>query len=134
MSIRRELCRFTAIAMLASAPVTLTIAEPNPAATRTTTAFVNRAEMIYWLADGERGLWIQTRDLKWFYAAFKGVCQGVNSTNSLTFGTSALGNIDRTSSVTVSAGGRCRLRSLVPSAGPPEKRNADVAARPQDQG
>jgi hypothetical protein len=82
--------------------------------------------MINWLADGERGLWIQTRDLKWFYARFTGVCQRVNSTNSLIFNTAASGNIDTTSSVTVPAGGRCRLRSLAPSGGPPEKRSADV--------
>src|SRR5882762_10058009 len=63
MNIPRDLCRFTAIAMLASAPMTVTIAEPNPAAARATAAFVNRAEMINWLADGERGLWIQARDL-----------------------------------------------------------------------
>ncbi len=134
MNIPRDLCRFIAIAMLASAPMTVTIAEPNPAAARATAAFVNRAEMINWLADGERGLWIQARDLKWFYARFTGVCQGVNSTNSLVFNTRASGNIDTTSSVTVPAGGRCRLRSLVPSGGPPEARNADVVLRPQDQG
>ena len=119
MTIRRDLCRFTTIAMLASAPMTVTIAEPNPTAVRATAAFVNRAEMIKWVADGELGLWIQARDLKWFYARFTGVCQGVSSTNSLMFNTGASGNIDRTSSVTVPAGGRCRLRSVVPSGGPP---------------
>ena len=119
MNIPRDLCRFTTIAMLASAPMTVTIAEPNPTAVRATAAFVNRAGMIKWVADGELGLWIQARDLKWFYARFTGVCQGVSSTNSLMFNTGASGNIDRTSSVTVPAGGRCRLRSLVPSGGPP---------------
>ncbi|HEV7447033.1 MAG TPA: hypothetical protein VGO18_30980 [Steroidobacteraceae bacterium] len=119
MTIRRDLCRFTTIAMLASVPMTVTIAEPNPTAVRATAAFVNRAEMIKWVADGELGLWIQARDLKWFYARFTGVCEGVSSTNSLMFNTGASGNIDRTSSVTVPAGGRCRLRSLVPSGGPP---------------
>jgi hypothetical protein len=119
MNIPRDLCRFTTIAMLASAHMTVTIAEPNPTAVRATAAFVNRAEMIKWVADGELGLWIQARDLKWFYARFTGVCQGVSSTNSLMFNTGASGNIDRTSSVTVPPGGRCRLRSLVPSGGPP---------------
>jgi hypothetical protein len=119
MNIPRDLCRFTTIAMLASAPMTVTIAEPNPTAVRATAAFVNRAEMIKWVADGELGLWIQARDLKWFYARFTGVCQGVSSTNSLMFNTGASGNIDRMSSVTVPAGGRCGLRSVVPSGGPP---------------
>jgi hypothetical protein len=118
MKIPRDLCRFTAIATLASAPMTLAIAEPNPTAAGAM-AFVNRAEMLKWVADGELGLWIQARDLKWFYARFTGVCQGVSSTNSLIFNTGASGKFDRASSVTVPAGGQCRLRSLVPSGGPP---------------
>src|SRR6266850_2455929 len=109
MRIPRDLYRFTAITMLASAPMTVTIAEPNPAAAGATAAFVNRAEMVKWLADGELGIWIQARDLKWFYARFTGVCQGVSSTNSLIFTTGASGNIDRKSSVTLPAGGQCKL-------------------------
>ena len=121
MNISRDLCKFTAMAMLASAPMTVpvTIAEPNSAVARATAAFVNRAEIIKWLADGELGLWIQARNLKWFYARFTGLCKGVSSTNSLIFDTGASGNIDKASSVTLPAGGRCRLRSLVPSGGPP---------------
>lgn len=119
MNSSRDLCKFTAIAMLASAPMTVTIAEPNSAAARATAAFVNRAEIVKWLADGELGLWIQARNLKWFYARFTGLCKGVSSTNSLIFDTGASGNIDKTSSVTLPAGGRCRLRDLVPSGGPP---------------
>jgi hypothetical protein len=126
MNIPRNLYRLTALAMLASAPMTVTIAEATPADASAPAAFVNRAEMINWLADGERGLWIQARHRKWFYARFTAVCQGVNSTNSLAFITRASDRIDRTSSVAVPAGRRCRLRSLVPSGGPPEKRNADV--------
>src|SRR5258705_3828050 len=38
MNIPRDLCRFTTIAMLASAPMTVTIAEPNPTAVRATAA------------------------------------------------------------------------------------------------
>jgi hypothetical protein len=134
MNTPKDLYRLIAIAMLASAPMTLTIAESNPADASEPAAFVNRAEMINWLADGERGLWIQAHNLKWFYAVFTGMCHGVNSTNSLVFDTRASGNFDGTSVVTVPAGGRCRLRSLVPSGGPPQKRNADVVLHPQDQG
>jgi hypothetical protein len=130
MNARRDLYRLTVIVMLASAPMTVTLAQSSPKPK----AGCNRAEMINWLADGEHGLWIQVRDLKWFYAVFTGVCQGVSSTNSLVFNTPASGTIDRTSSVTVPAVGLCRLRSLVPSRGPPEKRNVDVIFHAQDQG
>jgi hypothetical protein len=131
MNTPTALCRFTAVAMLASTPMSVTIAESNVAAASATGAFVTRAEMINWLPDGERGLWIQVRSYKWLYARFAGVCQGVHSTNSLVFNTSASGNIDRRSSVTLPGGGRCRLRSLAPSGGPPEDRNADVVLEAQ---
>jgi hypothetical protein len=128
MNTPTAVCRFTAIAMLASTPMAVTIAESNAASA--TGAFVNRGEMINWLADGERGLWIQVRSYNWFYARFTGACQGVHSTNSLVFNTSASGNIDRTSSVTLPAGEQCRLRSLAPSVGPPEDRNAHIVLQP----
>jgi hypothetical protein len=130
MNTHTALCRFTAIAMLASTPMAVTIAESNAAAASATGAFVNRAEMMNWLADGERGLWIQANSLKWFYGRFRGACQGVNSTNSLAFNTPASGKIDRTSSITLPGGGRCRLQSLVPSGGPPEDRNAHIVLQP----
>jgi hypothetical protein len=73
MNIPRDLCRFTVIATLASAPMTLAIAEPNPTAARATAAFVNRAEMTKWLADGELGLWIQARSQVVLRSVHRGV-------------------------------------------------------------
>ena len=122
-----------AIAVLATAPLTVTVADSNPAIASASATFVKRAEMRHWLADGERGLWIQAANLKWFYARFTGVCHGLNSTNSLVFNTRASGNIDRTSSVVVPGVGRCLMRSFAPCSGPPKNRNADVALEPQAQ-
>jgi hypothetical protein len=128
------LCRFSAIAMLASTPMLAAVTEGGPTTTAARTAVVNRTDMINWLADGELGLWIQTVSLKWFYARFTAVCHGVNSTNSIIFDTDDSGHIDRTSSVIVPGTGRCRLHHLVPSGGPPKSRYDDVIPRPQDQG
>ena len=122
-----------AIAVLATAPLTVTVADSNPAIASASATLVKRAEMRHWLADGERGLWIQAANLKWFYARFTGVCHGLNSTNSLVFDTRASGNIDRTSSVVVPGVGRCLVRSLAPCGGPPKNRNADVVLEPQAQ-
>lgn len=98
-----------------------------------TPSSVHRADMRNWLADGERGLWIQAGNSGWYYARFSAACRGLNSTNSLAFDTGSSGDIDRTSSVVLPQGGRCKMQTLAPSAGPPENRNADVVPAAQTQ-
>ena len=95
--------------------------------------FVHRADIRYWLADGERGIWIQGGNSSWFYARFSGACHGLNSTNSLAFDTGSSDHIDRTSSVVLPGGARCEMQTFAPSAGPPKNRNADVLPQPQQQ-
>jgi hypothetical protein len=94
--------------------------------------FVHRTDMRYWLADGERGIWIQGGN-SWYYASFSSACRGLNSTNSLQFDTGSSGNIERTSSVVLPGGGRCEMRTFAPSVGPSKDRNADVVPQPQTQ-
>ncbi len=94
---------------------------------------VHHADMRNWVADGERGLWIQGGNAEWFYARFSTACRGLNSTNSLVFDTRSSGNIDRTSSVVLAGGGRCAIQTFAPSAGPSKNRNADVVPAPQTQ-
>jgi hypothetical protein len=96
-------------------------------------SFVSHARLRNWLADGERGLWIQGGNAEWFYARFSAACHGLNSTNSLMFDTGSSGNIDRATSVVLPGGGRCEMQTLAPSAGPPKNRNADVVPEPQTQ-
>jgi hypothetical protein len=96
-------------------------------------SFVSHEQLRNWLADRERGLWIQGGNSEWFYARFSAACHGLNSTNSLVFDTGLSGNIDRTTSVVLPGGGRCEMQTFAPSAGPPENRNADVVLQPQTQ-
>ena len=105
------------------------VADPAP----TAAVSVNRADIRNWLADRERGLWIQAANSRWFYARFADVCTGLQSTNSLLLDTGASGRIDRTSSVIPSGHRRCRVQSLVPSSGPPKNRNAGLPLQPQTQ-
>ena len=105
----------------------------DAAGTLVTTPSVHRADMRNWLADGERGLWIQGGNSEWFYARFSGACRGLNSTNSLVFDTGSSGDINRTTSVVLPEGGRCQMQTFAPSAGPPKDRNADVVPAPQTQ-
>jgi hypothetical protein len=104
----------------------------DAAGTITAAPFVHRSDMRYWLADGERGIWIQGSN-SWYYATFSGACRGLNSTNSLAFDTGSSGNIERTSSVVLPGGGRCEMRTFAPSVGPSKDRNADVVPQPQAQ-
>ena len=132
MSLRNVTSR-QSIAVFATAASIVTLAGANPAVASGPSAFVNRADMRDWLADGEHGLWIQAGNLRWFYARFVGICRGVNSTNSLAFDTRASDNIDQKSAVIVPGGTRCRVQWLAPSSGPPNKRYADVLPQPQLQ-
>ena len=94
---------------------------------------VRHADMRNWLADGERGLWIQGGNSEWFYARFSAACQGLNSTNSLAFDTGSSSNIDRTTLIVLPEGGRCKMQTFAPSGGPPKNRDADVVPEPQTQ-
>jgi len=114
-------------------PWIVTLAQADTAGVAAATAFVNRAEMRNWLADAERGLWIQAANFEWFYARFRGNCHGLSSTNTLVFNTQASGNIDRTSSVVVPGRGRCVVQSVAASSGPPKNRHAGVEPQPQAQ-
>jgi hypothetical protein len=120
------------VAALVTAPLNVTFAASNPAGAAGAAAFVHHADLRNWVADGERGLWIQAGN-EWFYARFSEACRGVNSTNSLVFDTQLSGNIDRTTSVVMPGGGRCGLRTFAPSAGPPQDHYADVEPQPQAQ-
>jgi len=94
---------------------------------------LNRSEMLMWLADGERGLWIEGRNLQWVYARFSGICHGVSATNSLVFETGESGNIGRHSSILVPGNLRCTVQTLTRSEGPPRDRNVAVEPQPQTQ-
>jgi hypothetical protein len=125
--------RITAAALaVAMTPVAMTLAGPYVEEADGST-FISHALLRNWLADGERGLWIQVVNSEWFYARFSGACHGLNSTNSLAFDTGSSGNIDRTTSVVLPGGERCAMQTFAPSAGPSKNRNAGVVPQPQTQ-
>jgi len=119
--------------VLAVTPVTATVAGTYLDDVDSAATSLNRAWLRDWLADGERGLWLQAVDLRWFYARFAHACHGLSVTNSLSFETRAPDKIDSRSAVVVPGSGRCSLMSFVPSHGPPQGRNANVLMQPQAQ-
>jgi hypothetical protein len=119
--------------VLAASPMTTAVAGPYLTDVDSTTTFLNHAQLHHWLADGERGLWVQAIDLRWFYARFTHACHGLSATNSLLFDTRGSDIIDSRSAVVVPGGGRCTVLSFLPSPGPPKSRSAAVVMQPQAQ-
>ena len=119
--------------VLAVSPMATAVAGPYLTDVDSTTTFLNHAQLRDWLADGERGLWVQAIDLRWFYARFTHACHGLTATNSLSFDTRGSDTIDSRSAVVVPGSGRCTVLSFLPSQGPPQSRNAGVVTQPQAQ-
>jgi len=117
-----------AIALLAGARLTTGEAESPPVSAGA--AFVDHAAMRDWHADGDRSLWIQAGNRRWFYAHLARACHGLSSTNSLTFETHTSGYIDRTSVLVMPQGAKCPVQSLAPNGTPPQAR---VEPAPQTQ-
>jgi Family of unknown function (DUF6491) len=117
-----------AIALLAAAPFAIGEAESPPVSARA--AFVDHAAMRDWQADGDRGLWIQAGNRRWFYAHLARVCHGLSSMNSLAFETHTSGQMDRTSVLVMPQGAKCPVQCLAPSGAPPQAR---VEPAPQTQ-
>jgi hypothetical protein len=121
------------VALLVAAGPATSALEANPQPVPAFRAYVDHANLLKWLSDGERGLWVQATDLRWFYGALAGACHGLNATTSILFDTGPSSRIDRESSVIVPGGQRCRFRSFLPSHGPPRDRYKQVAEQPQAQ-
>ena len=122
-----------AIAVLAGSPMAATVADPYLIDRDSSALAADHSQLRNWLADGERGIWIQANDLRWFYARFARACHGLGATNSLLLDTGGSDTIDSNSVIRVPGNGRCTMRSFGPSEGPPEGRNAEVVLQPQAQ-
>lgn len=134
MSISRTGLNAIVTLALAVLPMEASVAGGYRAGVGSAATFLDHSQLRDWVADGERGLWIQTLDLRWFYARFSHACHGLNATNSLSFDMRGSDRIDSRSAVVVPGSGRCAVRSFVHSQGPPKNRNADVVLQPQTQG
>ena len=111
-------CALPALALTASA------ADKAPPVNNVTIPFAAHSGIENWEADGDRGLWIQSRDRKWYYARFFAPCFGLPFHESLRFKFGPGGELDRWSEVYTHDSGRCAFTSLVASDGPPRKPKA----------
>ena len=113
------------LAAIACAACAATVAgatpPPVPPAQDVTIPFAAHDGIENWEADGNKGLWIQSRDHRWYYATFFAPCTGLPFHESLGFKFGPSGELDRWSEIITRDAGRCSFTSLVASDGPPRK-------------
>ncbi|MEJ0034789.1 MAG: DUF6491 family protein [Gammaproteobacteria bacterium] len=119
--------RVLAAAVLAVAPIGLACANTAPAP-EASIPFVNFGGIHDWKADHDKGLWVQDIHRKWYYATFMGPCVGLDFAVHVGFDARPMDTFDRFSSVIVPGWGRCTLKSMTTSDGPPVKRKAAAPA------
>jgi hypothetical protein len=96
--------------------------------------FVGSGSIRSWRADGSKGLWIQGAHRKWYYAKFLGArCPGLNFAHTLAFDTTPSGTFDRFSAIIVPDWGRCQVRSLTASEGPPRKQDKEKSGSAEQE-
>jgi Family of unknown function (DUF6491) len=120
MNIPKGFLRSFALAIIVTAPLRIVLADSNPAHVEASIPFASRGGIRDWSADGDRGLWVQAVNRKWYYAQFMGRCTGLAFATALGFDTHQSA-FDRWSAVVVPGYSRCTLTSLTPSEGPPRK-------------
>ena len=127
MKLPQAYLRAFAVAIIALAPLRIVLADSNPARVEASIPFASRGGIRDWAADGDRGLWVQGVNRKWYYAQFMGRCTGLAFATALGFDTGFQSAFDRWSSVIVPGYARCALTSLTPSDGPPPRKRLQRA-------
>lgn len=74
--------------------------------------FPNHGGIRNYEANEERGLWIEDRQRRWYYAKFIGNCRGIDYANGIAFDTRGSSSFDRFGAIAVN-GDYCLIESLV---------------------
>ena len=101
--------------------------EPRPLGVESSIAFPNDATIKTWEADGEDGIWIQTRHRDWYYGKFATICRDLDFAHGIGIDTRGTSQLDRFAAILVGRE-RCQLISFVTSAPPPTKAERKAAA------
>ena len=87
----------------------------------TSIPFIGTIGLYNFEADGDRGVWLQDQQRRWYYATVVGPCTGLPFAVRIGVDTRFGGNqLDRTGTLLVDRQ-RCPINSLVASNGPPPK-------------
>lgn len=97
-------------------------------------AFANNGGIRNFEANGDRGLWIEDRQHRWYYARIIGPCTDLDHANGLAFDTRGSTTLDKFGGVIV---GRdyCQFDSLVTAEKPlPRKQRLKLRAEAREEG
>lgn len=70
-----------------------------------------------WMPDGDRGLFVEDRNMNWYHASLAGECPDLDSKDKIAFVSVDGGMFDRSSSIEVGAR-QCQVSSVVATARP----------------
>ena len=97
----------------------------------TSIVFPSNSSIRNWVADRDRGVWIQDRSRNWYYGTFFGVCLEVDFAHVIGVDTRGTSRLDRFSTIIV-RGERCPLSSFVTSSAPPSKKDKAAAKKTEE--
>lgn len=97
----------------------------------TSIVFPSNSSIRNWVADRDRGVWIQDRSRNWYYGIFSGVCLEVDFAHVIGVDTRGTSRLDRFSNIIV-RGERCPLSSFVTSSAPPSKKDKAAAKKTEE--
>ena len=103
---------------------------PPPIGTEATIPFAEH-RIYTWEADGDKGLWVQTTDRKWYYGKFMSPCFGLQFREGLRFKFGPSGELDRWGEILRVDHTNCSFTSFVTSLGPPRPQKTAPAAPAQ---
>ncbi|HEX9140509.1 MAG TPA: hypothetical protein VF848_12020 [Steroidobacteraceae bacterium] len=104
--------------------------EPPPIGTEASIPFAEH-RIYTWEADGDKGLWVQTTDRKWYYGKFMSPCFGLQFREGLRFKFGPSGELDHWGEILRVNHTNCSFSSFVTSLGPPRPQKPAPAAPPQ---
>lgn len=79
-------------------------------------------------ADGERGVWIEDRQRRWYYARLNGICPGLTFAQGIGFDSRGSARFDRSSMILVE-GDLCAIGSFVTANRPLPRKQREKAAQ-----
>jgi hypothetical protein len=107
----------TPIAILALAAASAAVAKPGAhkwpeLGADASIVFPNYGAIRNFEADGDKGIWIEDQQRRWYYGSFLGSCQGLNFSQAIGFDTGGLSRFDKFSKI-ITRDDVCQLNSLV---------------------
>jgi hypothetical protein len=75
-------------------------------------AFPNYGAIRNFEADGDKGIWVEDQQRRWYYGEFLGSCQGLNFSQAIGFDTGGLSRFDKFSKI-ITREDVCQLNRFV---------------------